>query len=407
MKNYRTEFQILENQKGLVYLDSASTTLKPKTVVEKLVGYYTDYTANIHRGIYKNAQKADEEFEKVRRSISLFIGSKLNKEVIFVSGATMGLNLISNTIGKANVTTGDEVVVTEMEHHSNIVPWQMLCQEKRAKLKWLEVGKSHEANLDTQNLEKIVTRKTRVFAITHASNVLGTINDLKNLTKTIKRVSPSCLVVVDGAQSVPHMPMNVSELGCDFLAFSGHKIYGPTGVGVLWGREELLNEMGPWMGGGDMIKKVSMRESSYKDNPGKFEAGTPHIGGVIGLGAAIEWLESKGSMVAVREHEKEITKYALDRLGEIHGLEVYGPLKAEERSGLVAFNLKGVHPHDVAQILADRNICVRAGHHCAQPLHDKLGVNGSVRASFGIYTSKEDIDKLIDGLGKVKKKFGV
>jgi cysteine desulfurase / selenocysteine lyase len=317
----------------------------------------------------------------------------------------MALNLVSNTIGKAKIGRGDEVLVTEMEHHSNIVPWQMLCRERRGKLKYIEVEDGKLAWGDGR-LERLVSKRTKVFALTHMSNVVGTINDVKKLIQTVKSINPDCVVVVDGAQSVPHMKVDVRELGCDFLTFSGHKAYGPTGVGVLWGRGKILDELEPWVGGGDMIRKVTMKESSYKDAPNKLEAGTSNIGGVIGLGAAIEWLEKKDTK-KIREHEVQITKYALEKLQEINCLDIYGPQNAEERGGLVAFNIKGVHSHDTAQILADRNICVRAGHHCAQPLHDKLKIFGSVRASFGVYTSKDDIDRLVDGLGKVIQKFGI
>jgi len=405
MGNYRSEFSIFKTQPNLVYLDSASTALKPDVVIKKMNEYYMGYTANIHRGLYKNALKADEEFENVRSIVARFINGNSDKEVVFVSGTTMALNLVSNTIGKAKVKKGDEVVITEMEHHSNIVPWQMLCRERGAKLKFIEV-ENGVLKLEEGGLEKIVTRKTKIFSVTHISNVVGTINDVKKLIHMVKRISPDCVTVIDGAQGVGHMPIDVVDLGCDFMTFSGHKAYGPTGVGVLWGRGKILDELEPWMGGGDMIRKVTMKESSYKDAPNKLEAGTSNIGGVIGLGAAIEWLEKKDTK-KIREHEVQITKYALEKLQEINCLDIYGPQNAEERGGLVAFNIKGVHSHDTAQILADRNICVRAGHHCAQPLHDKLKIFGSVRASFGVYTSKDDIDRLVEGLGKVIQKFGI
>ena len=404
-KRIRDLFPILKRQKDLVYLDSGATALKPQIVIDRVSEYYTEYTSNVHRGMYKNAIKADEEFEKVRMVMSRFIGANSPKETVFVSGTTEGINLVAKTIGKAKVGKGDEMIVTEMEHHSNLVPWQVLRDEAGAKLKWLSFD--DEGKIDEKRVGEMVNERTKILAITGMSNVLGTINDIKKITRMAKKLNPEIVVVVDGAQMVPHLPVSVCELGVDFLVFSAHKLYGPTGVGVLWGREELLNEMPPFLTGGGMISRVTMDGVEYRGTPEKFEAGTPNIAGVIGMGAAIEWLNDEAEgMEAVRKYEEEITGYALEKLQAMDEAEVYGPKRKSERGGLVAFNVRGVHPHDTAQILSDRGVCVRAGHHCAMPIHLKLGIPGSVRASFGVYTSKEDIDKLIEGIERVVVKFG-
>lgn len=406
MKSIKNQFPIFRKYPDLIYLDSGATTFKPQVVIDKEMEYYSEYCANIHRGMYEIALKADEEYEKARVNVARFIGAKSSKEVIFVSGTTMGINMLAKSIGKAKLHRGDNVLVTEMEHHSNLVPWQMICAENRAQLRWLTFSRGGALVASEADLEKVINKKTKIFSLTHVSNVLGTINDIKKMVRMVKKINPSCVIVVDAAQSVAHIPIDVYELGCDFLTFSAHKLYGPTGVGVAWGKEELLSELAPFMGGGDMVMDVVMGESTYKELPMRLEAGTPNIAGVIGMGVAVEWLgKLPAGMEHVREHEREMTEYALGGLNKTEGIEIYGPMSAGERGGLVAFNLKGVHPHDVAQVLADMDICVRAGHHCAMPLHKKLNIGGSVRASFGVYTEKSDIDKLIEGLKIARKKF--
>ncbi len=390
LKSVKKQFPIFRECPGLVYLDSAATALKPQVMVEAVTEYYTRYSANIHRGLYNLALESDANYEEARQTIAKFLGATSSDEIVFVSGATEGLNLIASSLGKVVLKGGDEVLITEAEHHSNFVPWQIICREVGAKLRYFPK----------------VTKKTKIFSTFHVSNVLGTINPVTDLVRQIKQVSPDCLVVIDAAQSVSHMPVNVRELGCDFLVFSGHKLYGPTGIGVVWGKSELLSLLPPYQTGGGMVERVALNRTTYQPPPAKFEAGTPHIAGAIGLGAAVKWLTQLG-MESVRKHEREITQYALERLREIQGIKIYGPTSVEDRGGLVAFNISGIHPHDVAQVLADQQVCVRAGHHCAMPLHAKLGVPGSVRASFGVYTTAADIDQLVAGLVAVKKKFEV
>lgn len=403
LKSVKTQFPILQNHPRLVYLDSAATALKPQVMVEAVTQYYTRYSANIHRGLYNLALESDASYKDARQTIAKFLGAALADEIIFVSGTTGGLNLIASSLGKVVLKRGDEVLITEAEHHSNLVPWQIVCRQARANLRYLPVNELGEV---ATSLISHLTRKTKIFATFHVSNVLGTINPVADLVRRVKRANSDCLVVIDAAQSVPHLPVNVGELGCDFLVFSGHKLYGPTGIGVVWGKSDLLALLPPYQTGGGMVEKVALNRTTYQPHPAKFEAGTPPIAGAIGLGAAVKWLAQLG-MTSVRKHEREITKYALEKLQEIRDIKIYGPTRAEDRGGLVAFNIFGIHPHDVAQVLADRQICVRAGHHCAMPLHAKLGVPGSVRASFGVYTTAADIDRLVEGLVAAKKKFKV
>lgn len=364
------------NGKALVYLDSTATSLKPQSVIDKVQEYYTKYTANIFRGIYKISEEATVEYENVRTKVAQFIGGR-PQEIIFTRNTTESINLVAY-----NFMPG-EVVASILEHHSNFVPWQQLGSMKVWDYK--------------QELDKVVTRKTKVFAITAVSNVLGTIVPIREIVRNVKRLSPNCLVLVDAAQAVPHMTVNVKEWEADFVAFSSHKMLGPTGVGVLWGRFDLLEKMKPFLYGGEMIQEVRVEKTIFKAPPHKFEAGTPHIAGVIGLGAAVDYLEKLG-MNNVQKHEKEIVSYAMSELSKINGLTIYGP---KERAGVIAFTLQSAHAHDIAQILDVDNICIRSGNHCAMPLHLSLNIAATARASFYVYTTKADVDALVKGLEKV------
>ncbi len=376
------------NGKRIVYLDSTATSLKPQAVIDKENEYYTRYSANIFRGIYTISEEATAEYEDVRDNVARFIHA-FREEIIFTRNTTESINLVARAIKKS-----DEVVASIMEHHSNFVPWQQL-----AALRVWELKKDGTLNLN--ELEKLITRKTKLLAITALSNVLGTINPIEDIIRRVKRINPNCLVLVDAAQAAPHMPIDVRSWGADFVAFSSHKMLGPTGVGVLWGKMELLETLPPYQYGGEMIKEVHVDKTVFAKPPHKFEAGTPHIAGVIGFGAAIDYLEKLG-MDNVRAHEVEITAYALKQLKQIGDITIYGP---QERGGVIAFTMKGVHAHDIAQILDEDNICIRAGHHCAMPLHEYLKISATARASFYVYTTKEDIDMLISGLEKVKRLF--
>lgn len=402
--NVRDDFPLLaqtQDGKPLVYLDSAATSQKPRVVLEALVEYYRTYNANVHRGLYRIAERATLAYEEARRKLATFIGAQ-PEEVVFVRGTTEGLNLVAYAFGRARVRPGDEILLTEMEHHSNLVPWQILAQERGARLRFIPVRE--DGTLDLDRLDELLSERTRIVAVTHQSNVLGTINPVRVIADRAHEIG--AVVVVDGAQSVPHMPVDVRLLGCDFLAFSGHKMCGPTGIGVLWGRRELLEAMPPFHGGGEMIERVELERSTYKPPPHKFEAGTPNIADAIALGVAADYLRTIG-LDAIRAHEKSLVRYALAQLSEVRGVRVYGPRDPELRGGAVAFTLDGVHPHDVAQVLDSEGICVRAGHHCAQPLHRRLGVQSTTRASLYLYNTPEDIDALVRGLEKVKAFFGV
>lgn len=382
----RRDFPLLKrkiNGKPLVYLDSTATSLKPQSVLDKIHDYYAKYTANVFRGIYKTTEEATAEYEDARKKVARFINAQSN-EVIFTRGTTESINLVAYSLRPR------EVVTSVMEHHSNFVPWQQLSKIKV----W-----------DTEKpLDTVITRTTRLFAITAVSNVTGLINPIKTLVQTVKLISPNCVVLVDAAQAVPHMRVDVVDWGADFVAFSGHKMLGPTGIGVLWAKKELLERMNPFNYGGDMISEVHLKETIFKGPPHKFEAGTPHIAGVIGLGAAVDYLSTLG-MKDVRAHEKEITDYALSQLRHLSNLKIIGPKKAEEQGGVIAFTMKGVHPHDIAQVLDEDNVCIRVGFHCAQPFHEYLGIGPTARASFYVYTTKEDVDALIVGLQKVTTMF--
>lgn len=398
----RQDFPILDQKihgNTLVYLDNAATSQKPNSVIQAITEYYSKYNANIHRGVHKLSEDATLMYEESRQKIQRFIGARKSQEIVFVRNTTEAINLVAFTWGQQHIKAGDEILLTEMEHHSNMVPWQILAQDKGASLRYLPI--SPEGELIVDDLDVLLTEKTRLLAITQMSNVLGTINPIKEIVN--KAHSIGAKVLVDGAQSVPHMPVDVQELNCDFLAFSGHKMLGPTGIGVLYAKEEILQEMPPYQGGGDMIRDVTWETSTWNDLPWRFEAGTPNIADVIGLGRAVDYLNTLG-MEQVLAYEHELAKYAVDQLRDIEGLTIYGPMD-KPRGGLISFTLDGIHPHDIASILDQQGIAIRAGHHCAQPLTEKLGAIATARASFYIYTTKDEINQLCDSILLAKKVF--
>jgi cysteine desulfurase / selenocysteine lyase len=397
----RKDFPVINkliNGKPIVYLDSTATSLKPQSVLDDMNEYYNRYSANVFRGIYKISEEATAKYEESRRLISKFIGSPSINEIIFTRNTSESLNLVCATWAINNITSADEIVTTILEHHSNFVPWQQLSLTSGCKLKIWNVGKDGLMNI--ADLEKLITRKTKLFAITSMSNVYGTIINIEEVVQIVKRINPACVILVDAAQSVPHLPVNVKNWGADFVAFSGHKMLGPTGIGVLWGRSELLEAMPPYQYGGDMISEVHLNQTFWNHIPHKFEAGTPNIAGSIGLGSAVKYLNKIG-MGIIRQHEIEITSYALKQLQGIKGIRILGPRNAVDKGGVISFTLSGIHPHDIAQILDEDNICIRVGFHCAQPLHEFVGCGPTARASFYLYTTKSDIDALIMGLEKV------
>jgi cysteine desulfurase/selenocysteine lyase len=399
----RREFPILNqavNGKTLAFLDSAASSQKPRRVIDCLEDYYRRYNANVHRGIYRLSEEATFAFERARGKVARFINARSQREIVFVRNTTEAINLVARSWGDANLREGDRILLSIMEHHSNLVPWQMLAQRTGAKLEFLPIdgeGRLALDNLDAQ-LEGV-----RLVAITQQSNVLGTINPVAEIAQRAHAVG--ALVLVDGAQSVPHMPVDVQALDIDFLAFSGHKMCGPTGIGVLWGRRAILEQMPPFLGGGSMIKVVGLYESTYADIPARFEAGTPAIAEAIALGEAIDFLQEIG-MDRIYAHERDLLGYALERLTEIEGLRVYGPTTTEMRGGAVSFTLEGAHPHDVAAVLDGEGIAVRAGHHCAQPLHAHYDIPATTRASFYLYNIPEEIDRLVAALHKARTLFG-
>lgn len=403
--NLKTDFPVLgrkiHNNFPLVYLDSAATSQKPTSVIETMADYYRKMNANIHRGVHTLAEEATAAYESARLKVADFIGATTSQEIIFTRNTTESINLVAKTWGQTNLNPGDVILLTEMEHHSNLVPWQMLAAEKQLQLEFVPVN--DQGALDLTEYERLLSLQPRLVSFTHMSNVLGTINPAKEMIQAARKAG--AVTLLDAAQSIPHLAVNVKDLDVDFLAFSAHKMLGPTGIGVLWGRKNLLEAMPPFLGGGDMIKKVFLRSFSANDLPHKFEAGTPAIAEAIGLGSAIDYLQKIG-MNAVLAHEQMITAYALEKLTEISGLKPLGPQNALLKGGVIAFTLDGIHPHDVAQILDSRGIAVRAGHHCAMPLHEILQAEASTRASFYIYNDKQDVDRLIEGLHKVKQVFG-
>jgi cysteine desulfurase/selenocysteine lyase len=400
---YRADFPILDREVRpgvpLVYLDSAATSQKPRVVLETMDAYYRRSNANVHRGIHLLAEEATAYYEGAREKVARFIHAASAKEIIYTRNATESINLVAYSWGRANVQAGDGIVLTEMEHHSNLVPWQILAAERGAKIHIIPVTDGGE--LDLSGLDDILAQKPKIVCFTHMSNMLGTINPVPAIAA--RAHAAGAVVLVDGAQSAPHLPVDVQALGADFFAFSGHKMCGPTGIGVLWGKLDLLEAMPPFMGGGDMIRRVYLREFKPNDLPHKFEAGTPAIAEAAGLGAAVDYLAGIG-MAAVQAHEQRLISYALERLEDVPGLKVYGPA-AEKKGGVAAFSLAEAHPHDVAQVLDRDGIAIRAGHHCTMPLHDRFHLPATARASFYLYNTTEDVDKLVAGLYKVKKLF--
>lgn len=401
----RNDFPILEREirpgVRVVYLDSTATSQKPRQVIEAMDEFYRNSNANIHRGIHALAEEATEMYESARAKVARLIHAQAVKEIVFTRNTTEAINLIAYSWGRSNLKAGDMIVLTEMEHHSNLVPWQMLAAEKDLRLEFVPI--TGQGLLDLDVYHRLISRSPRLVAFTHMSNVLGTINPVKDMT--LQAHQAGAKVVIDGAQSVPHFPVDVQDLDVDFLAFSAHKMCGPTGIGVLYGRKELLDAMPPFLGGGDMIKQVTLTGFIPNQLPHKFEAGTPAIAEAIGLGSAIDYLEHI-TLEMIAEHEREIITYALERLEEVPGVTVFGP-EARHKGGVASFTLDGVHAHDVAQILDLDGVAVRAGHHCAMPLHAKLQAPATSRASFYLYNSVEEVDKLIEGLYRVKKTFRI
>ncbi|HLD26745.1 MAG TPA: SufS family cysteine desulfurase [Patescibacteria group bacterium] len=411
IKTVKKDFPIFTHHPDLVYLDSAATSLKPQSVIDKITEYYSHYSVNIHRGIYALSEKATQEYEETRKITAEFIGAKDQSEIIFTRNATESLNLIAYSLGYQLVSKNDEIVTTVIEHHSNFVPWQILASEKNAIFKVIDINDEGELKIKNEKgkmtLDHIITKKTKILTLTYISNVLGVINPIKEIVKAAKEINPSIVVIVDGTKAIPHIKINVYELGCDFFVFSAHKMLGPTGVGVLWGKIKHLNSMRPFNYGGGTIREVSIEKTVFKDVPDKFEAGTPHIAGVIAFKRAIEYLSHLG-MENIAFHTKMLTSYTFTRLQEEFGenIRFFVSPQLSDISGIVSFVFKNFHPHDIAQIADEENIAIRAGHHCAMPLHTRLGITATVRASFYIYNDEEDVEKLIKGLKKAQKILG-
>ena len=380
----------------LVYLDNAATTQKPQSVLDTVDSLYKEANANVHRALYSLGSEATERFETSRKKVADFIGVS-EKEIIFTSGTTDSINLLARSIGNT-LKPGDEILISEMEHHSNIVPWQQAAQRTGATLKYLSITETGE--LDLSDANQYFTSNTKIVSLTHMSNVLGTINPIKELSAKAHQVG--AVMIVDGAQGASHLPVDMKELGCDFYAFSGHKMVAPTGIGILWGKTALLEEMEPFMGGGEMIETVTMESSTWNDIPYKFEAGTPNFAQAVGLGAAMDYLKNIG-MNEIADHEKKLTRYALDKLNQIDDLRIHG--SAKDRGGVISFNVDGIHPHDLAQFLNEDNIAIRVGHHCAQPLLKTLGETATARMSFYIYNDESDVDKFCDSISDIQKLF--
>jgi cysteine desulfurase/selenocysteine lyase len=398
----RADFPILDQKirnKPLVYLDNAATCQKPNVVIDSISHLYRHDYANVHRGVHTLSVRSSELFESARIKVKEFINAASDKEVIFVRGTTEAINLVAQTFGRANIKAGDEIVISAMEHHSNIVPWQMLCQQTGAVLKVAPIN--HKGELIYDEFEKLLNDKTKLVSIVHMSNALGTVNPVKRIIAAAH--SKGIPVLLDGAQAIPHMPVDVQELDCDFYAFSGHKLYGPSGVGVLYGKQALLEAMPPYQGGGDMIRKVTFEETEYNVLPYKFEAGTPSIADVIGLGAAIDYLNEVG-MEAIAAYEAELLAYAAEQAKQIKGLRIIG--EAENKGAILSFVLDRIHPHDIGTMLDSLGIAVRAGHHCAMPVMDFFGVPATARASFAMYNTKEEIDVLMQGIKSLIEVFG-
>jgi len=392
-KKIREDFPIFRNNPDLVFLDNASTTQKPQFVIDTLSHYYENYNSNIHRGIYQIAEKATAAYEKTRDKIAKFIGAEDRRSIVFTKGTTESINLVANSWGGQNLKPNDEVLITEMEHHSNIIPWQLICDRTGANLKYIPIN--DDGTLDLSTPEKYFTNKTKIVCVIHQSNVFGTVNPIPKITRYAHEVG--ALVLVDGAQSIPHHSVNISKLNCDYFVFSGHKMMGPTGVGVLFAKPELLESMDPFLGGGEMIRKVTLEGSTWNSIPWKFEAGTPNIAQVIGLGSAIDYINKMG-MDNISDYENVLLNYAQNKLQNITDINIYGP--AIDKGAVISFNLENIHPHDVAHILDTYGIAIRAGHHCAQPIMKKMNVAATNRASFYLYNTLEEIDQLAEGLQK-------
>ena len=412
-KKIRADFPILTRDirgKKLVYLDNAATSQKPNQVIDAITDYYRQHNANVHRGVHKLSEEATQAYEGARKKVADFVNAGDVRQIVFTRNATEAINLVAYSWGRKNIKKGDEILLTQMEHHSNLVPWQLLAKAAGAKLKFISVNSNGE--LELNKLEEIVSKKTKLVALTHVSNVLGTINPVKQVVERIKNLDSSIKILVDGAQAVPHLPVSIQHINPDFYVFTGHKMLGPTGIGVLYAKKEILEEMDPFLGGGEMILEVGWEKSSWNYIPWKFEAGTQNIAGVVGLGVAIDYLNSLG-MKNVREHEKELTDYALEELKKIKNLVIYGPRVVEKRSGVISFNIvdeKGkvaIHPHDLASILDSEGIATRSGHHCAQPLMRVLKIPAAARISFNVYNSQEEINSLIPAIDKAKKIFKI
>ncbi len=405
VRKIRRDFPVLHRKIGrnpLVYLDSAATSQKPRQVIEAVERYYSEYNANVHRGIHRLSEEATVAFEEAREKYAHFIGARTEKEIIFVRNTTEALNLVVFSWARTNLKAGDHVLLTELEHHSNIVPWLILAKEKGVTIDYVAID--DEGMLSWKSFEEMIGRRPKVLGLAHVSNALGTMNPVKQMARVAHDIG--ALVVLDAAQSVPHMPVNVGDLECDFMAVSGHKMLAPSGIGMLYGRYTLLDQMGPFMGGGEMIKEVHLQEAKWNDLPWKFEAGTPNIEGGIGLGAAVDYLSGLG-MQNVRLHEKEITKYALEQLAGVKGLVLYGTKDVEKRGASISFNLGDIHAHDVATVLDTQGIAIRSGHHCAQPLMERLKVPATSRTSFYIYNTRGEVDILVKALEKAGKMFGI
>lgn len=402
VEKIRNDFPILKtivHGKPLVYLDNAATTQKPQYVIDKADNYYKKYNANIHRGVHALSQEATEAFEESRIIVKKFINALGKNEIIFTRGTTESVNLVASTYGRVNIKDGDEIIISHMEHHSNIVPWQMLCLEKNAKLRVIPINDNGE--LIFEEFEKMINKRTKFISIVYASNSLGTVNPVKKIVDLAH--SYNIPVMLDAAQAVNHLPIDVQELDCDFLAFSGHKLYGPTGIGILYGKVNHLEAMPPYQGGGDMISKVTFEETTYNELPHKFEAGTPHISGAIGLGAAIEYIEKIG-LANIARHENDLLIYATEKVSDLEGLRIIG--KANDKISVLSFHFEKVHPHDVGTFLDFEGVAIRTGHHCTQPVMKRYNIPATSRASFGMYNTKEEVNILVNGLRKILEVFG-
>ncbi|EAD0709224.1 cysteine desulfurase [Listeria monocytogenes] len=405
IQKIRADFPILAqeiNEKPLAYLDNAATSQKPKQVIEALTHYYEFDNANVHRGVHTLAARATDAYESARGKVAKFIRAREVAEIIFTRGTTSAINLVVDSYAEANIEAGDEIVISYLEHHSNFIPWQQLAKRKGAVLKYIEL--EEDGTISVEQAKKAIGEKTKIVALAHVSNVLGTITPIKEIAAIAHQFG--AVILVDGAQAVPHMEVDVVDLDADFYAFSGHKMMAPTGIGALYGKRELLDAMEPTEFGGEMIDFVELYDSTWKELPWKFEAGTPIIGGAIALGAAIDYLAEVG-LENIHAHEQALASYAMEEMSKIEGITIYGPKDASKRCGLVTFNLEGAHPHDIATILDEDGVAIRAGHHCAQPLMKWLDVSSTARASFYIYNTKEEIDALIDGLKLTKEYFGL